>query len=91
MEGTYRASQFQNGILSWQLMLQLVCGSNNWSGAQAIESVMRSHVGSSLLQSILDSQGWRIQNVKLTLDEPPQHIPFVRPTPAAVESKPVSL
>ena len=48
---------------------------------------MRSHVGSSLLQSILDSQGWRIQNVKLTLDEEPQHTPFVRPTPAAVESE----
>lgn len=51
---------------------------------------MRSHVGSSLLQSILDSQGWQIQTVKLTLDAEPEHTPFVRPTPAAVESKLVS-
>lgn len=51
---------------------------------------MRSHVGSSLLQSILDSQGWRIQNVKLTLEDPAPSAPYVRPAPADLEIELVS-
>ncbi|KAK9819044.1 hypothetical protein WJX74_009936 [Apatococcus lobatus] len=65
--------------------LQLVLGSITPTSKVAIESVMRSHVGSSLLQSILDSQGWRIQNVKLTLEEPAPYTPYVRPESSSVD------